>query len=172
MVVLMNHARLIGFLKKKHANPAKGIPLFKQESDGWEPWPEDFREEFERVAPDRARLVYELCLGTGQRIGDVLKIRWGHIKDGAYDFTQGKTNKPMWIPLTDRLRVHLAGIEKRGLTVVTDAAGRPVQYRTVAEEMRKVKAQMEYPAASKTSLTVCERTLRLSFTKRVEMMSW
>ena len=29
MVVLMNHARLIGFLKKEHGNPAKGIPLFK-----------------------------------------------------------------------------------------------------------------------------------------------
>ncbi|MEM1079662.1 MAG: hypothetical protein AAGI09_14170 [Pseudomonadota bacterium] len=29
MVVLMNHARLIGFLKKEHGNPAKGTPLFK-----------------------------------------------------------------------------------------------------------------------------------------------
>ncbi len=149
MVVLMNHARLIGFLKKEHGNPAKGIPLFKQESEGWEPWPEDVRKEFERVAPERARLVYELCLGTGQRIGDVLKIRWGHIKDGAYDFTQGKTDKPMWIPLTDRLKAYLAGIDKKGLTVITDSAGRPVQYRTVAEEMRKVRAQMEHPEASK-----------------------
>jgi len=40
MVVIMNHARLIGFLKKEHGNPAKGIPLFKQESDGWEAWPD------------------------------------------------------------------------------------------------------------------------------------
>mgnify|MGYP003613556775 FL=1 len=36
MVVLMNHARLIGFLKKEHGNPGKGIPLFKQEGvAGW-----------------------------------------------------------------------------------------------------------------------------------------
>ena len=149
MVVLMNHARLIGFLKKEHGNPAKGIPLFKQKSDGWEPWPDDVRAEFEAVATPRARLVYELCIGTGQRIGDVLKIRWGHIKDGAYDFTQGKTDKPLWIPLTDRLKAHLSEVEKKGLTVITDSSGRQVRYRTVAEEMRKVKAAMQHPEASK-----------------------
>lgn len=109
----MNHARLIGFLKKEQSNPAKGIPLFKQESDGWEPWPDDMRTEFENVATPRARLVYELCIGTGQRIGDVLRIRWSHITDGAYDFFQGKTDKPLWIPLTDRLRAYLATVEKK-----------------------------------------------------------
>jgi len=149
MVILMNHARLIGFLKKEHGNPAKGIPLFKQESDGWEPWPDDVRAEFEAVATPRARLVYELCIGTGQRIGDVLKIRWGHIKDGAYDFTQGKTNKPLWIPLTDRLKAHLSEVEKKSLTVITDKSGRPVRYRTVAEEMRKIKAAMQHREAAK-----------------------
>lgn len=148
MVVLMNHARLIGFLKKEHGNPAKGIPLFKQQSEGWEPWPDDVREEFELVATPRARLVYELCLGTGQRIGDVLKIRWSHIKDGAFDFTQGKTGKPLWIPLTDRLKAYLTTIEKNGLTVITDRAGRPVSYRTIAEEMRKVKTKMDHADAT------------------------
>jgi hypothetical protein len=42
-----------------------------------------------------------LCIGTGQRIGDVLGIRWSHLKNGAYDFTQGKTDKELWIPLPD-----------------------------------------------------------------------
>lgn len=149
MVVIMNHARLIGFLKKEHGNPAKGIPLFKQKSEGWEPWPDEVRAEFESVATPRARLVYELCLGTGQRIGDVVKIRWGHIKDGAYDFTQGKTEKSLSIPLTDRLAAHLETIEKKGLTIITDQNGRPVQYRSIAQEMRKVKTKMVHPDAEK-----------------------
>ncbi len=89
MIVLMNHARLIGFLRKEHGNPAKGIPLFKQQSEGWEPWPDDFRAEFEKVATPRARLVYELCIGTGQRIGDVLNIRWDHLRGGAYGGSRG-----------------------------------------------------------------------------------
>lgn len=80
MVVLMNHARLIGFIKKEHGNPAKGIPLFKQQSDGREPWPDDAREKFEALASMRERLVYELCVGTGQRIGDVVKMKWAHFR--------------------------------------------------------------------------------------------
>ncbi|EPX85395.1 site-specific integrase [Salipiger mucosus] len=147
MVVLMNHARLIGFLKKEDGNPARGIPLFKQPGAGWEPWPEEVREEFERVAPARARLVYELCVGTGQRIGDVLTMRWDHFDGGSWDMTQGKGDKPMWIPLTDRLKAYLQTVPKKGLTVITDSAGRPVRYRTVSEEMRKVKAEMQHPEA-------------------------
>ena len=88
-------------------------------------------------------------LVPGQRIGDVLSIRWSHLKDGAYDFTQGKTDKELWIPLTDRLKTYLSRVDKQGLTVVTDASGRPVRYRTVAEEMRKVKSKMKHPEASK-----------------------
>lgn len=148
MVILMNHARLIGFIKKEHGNPAKGVPLFKQKSDGWQPWPDAMRAEFEEVATPRARLVYELCIGTGQRIGDVLTMRWGHIKAGKWDMTQGKTDKPLWIPLTDRLAVYLATVKKKGLTVITDQKGRPVRYRTIAEEMRAIKARMKHPAAA------------------------
>ena len=51
LVVLLNHARLIGFLNKEHGNPAKGIPLFKQAGDGWEP--DVVRAEFEELAPPR-----------------------------------------------------------------------------------------------------------------------
>ena len=148
MVVLMNHARLIGFIKKEHGNPAKGIPLFKQQSDGWEPWPDDVREEFEVLASKRARLVYELCVGTGQRIGDVVKMKWAHFSDEGFDFTQGKTDKPLWIPLTDRLKAHLDGIARTDGTVVTDAKGRSVSYRIVAEEMRAIKKKMKHEKAS------------------------
>lgn len=124
MVALMKHARLIGFIKKEHGNPAKGIPLFKQESEGWLPWPDDVRAEFENLAPPRARLVYELCIGTGQRIGDIVKMRWFQIKDGRYDLTQGKG----------------------------DDKGRPVRYEVVATAMRDLKSAMKHPDA-KTYVT-------------------
>ena len=121
--------------------------LLKQEGEGWVPWPDDVRAEFESLAPPRARLVYELCIGTGQRIGDIVKMRWNHIKDGTWDFTQGKTDKPLWIPFTDRLNAHLATVEKKGLTVITDDKGRPVRYEVVAKDMRNVKAAMQHPDA-------------------------
>ncbi|MEM1299536.1 MAG: tyrosine-type recombinase/integrase [Pseudomonadota bacterium] len=150
LVVLFNHVRLIGFIKKEHSNPAHGVPLFKRRGDGWLPWPQDMRGEFEAAATPRARLIDELCIGTGQRIGDVITMRWNHITDDAWDMTQGKTDKPLWIPLTDRLKAYLATVEKRGLTVITDRAGRPASYRAVADEMRKIKASMTHPEASRS----------------------
>jgi integrase len=152
MVVLLNYAPLIGFLKKEHANPAKGIPLFKQQGDGWEPWPDDVRAEFEAVATPRARLIYELCIGTGQRIGDVLRMRWDHIGVDGITVMQGKGSKGLTIPLTDRLAAFLETIRKTGLTIVTDANGAPAIYRTIAQEMRTVKAKMQHPNA-KTYVT-------------------
>jgi len=147
LVVLLNHARLVGFIKKEHGNPAHGIPLFKQQGDGWKPWPDDVRAECEAVATPRARLVYELCIGTGQRIGDVLKFRWNHFADGAFDFTQGKTDKPMWIPMTDRLRDYLSGAPREGLTVICNHGGLPPTYAAVRDEMTKVKSGMKHPDA-------------------------
>jgi integrase len=125
LLVLLNHARMIGYLNKEHGNPAHGVKLFKQKGGGWLPWPEHIRAEFEKAASPRARLVYELCIGTGQRISDVLNFRWDHFRDDAFDFTQGKTDKPMWIPLTSRLRAFLASVERSGETIVTGSSGMP-----------------------------------------------
>lgn len=140
-------ARLIGFIRKEQGNPAHGVPLFKHRSDGWEPWPKDVRAEFENIASPRARLVYELCVGTGQRIGDVLKFRWNHFTNDAFDFTQGKTDKPMWIPLTNRLRDYLAKVLREGMTIVVGSKGQPAHYRVVTDEMSDLKKLMKHPGA-------------------------
>ena len=50
----------------------------------------------------RALLICHLCIGTGQRIGDVLKMRWDHIKDDQIAIMQGKTDRCLTIRLTGR----------------------------------------------------------------------
>ena len=116
------------------------------------PWPDNVRAEFEAIATPRARLVYELCIGTEQPIGDVLKNRWNNIDANGIKVMQGRTDKGLSIPLTDRLSVFLATVRKTGLTIITDANGAPAVYRTVAQEMRTVKAKMKHPEA-KTYVT-------------------
>lgn len=149
MVVLLNHARLIGFLKKEHSNPAKGIPLFKQQGEGWEPWPDDVRAEFEAIAGPRARLIYELCIGIRQRIGDVLRMRRDHIKDDQITVMQGNTDMGLTILMTNRLLAYLGQVRNTGLTIFADANGAPAVYRTIAQEMRVVKAKMKHPEAKR-----------------------
>lgn len=75
-------------------------------------------------------------------------MRWEHFSDEGFDFAQGKTDKPLWIPLTDRLKVHLDGLARTDGTVVTDAKGRSVSYRIVAEEMRSIKRKMKHVTAA------------------------
>lgn len=148
LVILMNHARLIGFIKNEHGNPARGIPLIKQEGDGWEPWPDEMRIEFESKASPRARLVYELCIGLGQRISDTIEIEWKHIEAGAWDLNQGKTDNPLLVPLTDRLANYLKPIKPKVGTVLKNCNGSPATYRSVSDEMRKVKAELTFKNAT------------------------
>lgn len=105
---MCEHGIDIGWIK---ANPAKGVSLLKTRP-GTEkvnrPWTAEEQAEFEAVATPRARIIYELCLGTGQRIGDVLLMKWSDLKDGSIHVVQEKTGAKLWIPLTDRLRDYLA----------------------------------------------------------------
>ena len=82
-------------------NPAKGVSELKTEKKEREPWPSHLLSIYRDTCPlgTRERLVMELCLGTGQRIGDVLKMRWSDIQDGAVFVKQNKTNKELWVPI-------------------------------------------------------------------------
>lgn len=80
--ILMEHCIDLGW---RADNPAKGVSLLKIKSDPRLPWPSSLIDEFRNASPlgTRERLLMELCLGTGQRIGDVLKMRWSDIEDGG-----------------------------------------------------------------------------------------
>ena len=58
-----------------------------------------------------------------------------------------KIDKPLWIPMIDRLKAHLDGYARKDGTVVTDAKGRLVGYRVIAEEMRETKKKMKHEKA-------------------------
>lgn len=123
-------------------NPAKGIRLIRNDSDGpHRPWPVDKINAFAAAAEHGsvARTVMELCLGTGQRIGDVLVLRWDAIRDGGVEVRQNKTRARLWIPFTPRLAEYLGNMPRRGLTIVCAPDGRPVTYHTAAAAVMKVR---------------------------------
>ena len=66
------------------------------------------------------------CLGTGQRIGDVLRMRWNYIEAGGINVKQGKTGDALWVPMTPQLRAMLDATPKRGLASVARQDGRPL----------------------------------------------
>ena len=82
-------------------------------------------ELLQAQAPPHIWHVVALALYTGQRQGDVIRMRWNDIADGLIHVRQGKTGKQLWLPLHRDLTDVLAGIERRAVTDVTTLKGRP-----------------------------------------------
>lgn len=134
--ILMEHAIDLGW---RLDNPAKDVALLAKMTPDRDPWPPALIEAFRQAAPPRARLVFELCVGTGQRIGDVLRMRWDDITDGGVTILQGKTKKRLWVPLTSILSDVLATTPRTGPTILVNDEGRPLKYRSAADDVMAVR---------------------------------
>lgn len=133
--VLMEHAIDIDWIER---NPAKGVTQLEGTRKR-EPWPVDMVEAFRASSDGQTLLLFELLIGTGQRIGDVLSMQWGHIEDGGITVRQGKTRAELWIPFTARLGVVLDQTPKRGLHIVTQSDGRPVGYQLAWKWIKEIR---------------------------------
>lgn len=121
---LLEHGIDIDWIERNHA---KGVESLKGTKTR-HPWPADMVEAFRDEATGQTLLLFEMLIGTGQRIGDVLKMQWGHVEDAGIIVKQGKTGAEVWIPFTARLSAAISQAPKRGLHIVTQDNGRPVGY--------------------------------------------
>lgn len=164
--ILMEHAIDLGW---RDDNPAKGVSLLKADTKPREPWPPEMIEKFRAAADGRALLVFELCLGTGQRIGDVLKMRWSDIEGDGINVAQGKTGARLWVPFTSHLRATLAETQKVGPTICAWGRGKPTSYRIAHQDVMKVRKEigaeefdlhgLRYAAAAELAALGCEDDL-------------
>ena len=138
--ILLEHSIDLGW---REDNPAKGVSLLKSGAPPRQPWPQEMIEAYRAAASGRALLIFELCLGTGQRIGDVLKMRWSDIDGDGIKVQQGKTGSDLWIPFTPRLRFILNQTPRIGLTICAHGpAGKPLTYFPAAKAVRTVREKI------------------------------
>lgn len=111
-------------VERTAAEPTKGIAR-RKDGGQHEPWPASILKA--GLAADDAivRLAVRLLYFTGQRIGDVLAMRWSDVEDGEISIVQQKTGKRVWIRLHRDLHAELATTPKRAITILSDAIGRP-----------------------------------------------
>lgn len=117
-------------------DPTKDIEV-DHESVPHEPWPDAV---IENALLGPARIPVALLYFTGQRIGDVCKMRWSDIDDGVMTVEPQKTRrlkKVLYVPLHDRLKAILAETPRTLTTIVCNHKGKP--YSTSA--LRKVLAK-------------------------------
>ena len=109
-------------------NPAKGIKKLRKprDVDGHTPWPGWAADRFLATHHGTTMgLAAALGLYTGQRLGDVLRMRWSDIADGRISVRQGKTGARLEIPLHSALERALVQHKPCSPVILTTAHGLP-----------------------------------------------
>ena len=110
--IVMDHALELG---EVDSNPVVGAKRYKE--------PERERyisdDEFRRIyaqAGEKLRIIMELCYLTGQRIGDVLRIRFEQLTTEGIQFQQIKTKAKLTVAYTPELQATIG----RAKALLTD----------------------------------------------------
>jgi len=122
------------------ANPVKDIPKFK--TGEHEPWPSQVLEAALKSDNELVRLSVHLLYYSGQRLGDALAMRWSDVRNGKIVMRQQKTGKPLSIYMHSALEAELANTAKRGMTIIADAAGKPISPQRVRLALKAFAADM------------------------------
>lgn len=134
--VLLQHAIKIGWIE---INPIQKFEHLKSRKPARQPWPLDLIDAARDTAEPDTLLMFEMLLGTGQRISDVLAMQWGQIDDGGIMVKQGKTGAKIYVPFTARLASILADTPRRGLHIITLPDGRPMGYNSAWFRMKALR---------------------------------
>lgn len=119
--------------------PTKGVEMLP--TGEHEPWPEHVLAAALSADDANVRLATHLLYYTGQRIGDVLKMRWSDIRDGKIYVEQQKTGKELLIPMHDALVAELAKAPRnKSLFIVSGPGGKQRTDDTVREWLKTFAA--------------------------------
>jgi integrase len=110
----------------RDTNPCMHVKKLKK-GEGYSPWDVSDIDHFRAHARPDLWQAAALALYTGQRMGDVLKMRWDDIEDGLIAVTQTKTKtkKKLWVPMHAQLRPMLDEMTRAATTILTSSKGTP-----------------------------------------------
>ncbi len=127
----------------KH-NPAKGIEKLK--GGEYEPWPKDKLEAFERYCERNdlniERILYELAVGTGQRLNDCLAMKWEHFNGGYMSVVQEKTETRLDVYCPARLQRFLQKTTKQGEFILSKNLRQGFKKRTVQQRIQGIREEI------------------------------
>lgn len=131
--------------RRRKDNPMIGVEAFKVGEH--HTWTDAELKQFEdkwRLGT-RQRLAYALLLYTGQRVGDVVKMRRADVADGLIHVVQEKTGAALWVPIHPELDRAMKAYPANGLVLIGDAHGRPVKRPALSALMRAAIKQAGLP---------------------------
>jgi len=128
------------------ANPVEEAGRIKApKTGGYHTWSEAEIRQYQSRHPlgTRARLALEIMLWTWQRRGDARLFGPSDLKDGKFNYRQGKTGKDLWLPAAPQLLDAIAAIQRKpnallGLrTYLVTEFGKPFSAAGFGNKMRE-----------------------------------
>jgi integrase len=108
-------------------DPTREMRANVKRGPGFRPWTEDqivvFRAHHQLGT--RARLAFELLLGTAQRRSDVIRMGPQHMRNGVLTIRQQKTGTELTIPILPEIKEALDAMSLGHLTFLVTEYGRP-----------------------------------------------
>jgi integrase len=120
--LLLNYAVDIGMIA---GNAAIGVKRFKSRGEGFHTWGEDEVAQFEAAYAigTQERLAFALLVYTAQRVADVARMGWQHIRSERIAVRQQKTETPLLLPLHPELARVLTSVPRSNLTFLVTERG-------------------------------------------------
>ena len=140
--------RLMAFAIKiglRNDNPVVGIDRYRLGSH--HTWTDEELAAYETRWPlgTRERLAFALLLYTGQRVGDVVKLKRSDISGGMIQLVQQKTGVPLAIPIHQALDRAMRRGPAKGLYLIGDKNGRPIAAASLTRLIKRAVAIAELP---------------------------
>ena len=141
--ILFNHAIDLEMMKY---NPAKGVKLYGSQKK-IEPWPKAKQDAYERYCKKHnlkiELLAYYLGTGTGQRPGDLIKMKWEHFDGEFMLVVQEKTSTRIRVYCPTRLRSALAEVSKQGDYILAKNLREPLTYNQLQKRVMMVRRAVD-----------------------------
>ena len=119
------------------------VDIEKLTGGEYAPWPDAklkaFENYCERHEETTARTIYELCIGTGQRIGDCAAMEWSDFDGEFMSVVQDKTKTKIDVFCPGRLRRYLDRLPRRGKHILAKNLSEHIGKRQVQKAIEAVR---------------------------------
>ncbi|WP_420003056.1 site-specific integrase [Arenibacterium sp. LLYu02] len=134
--ILMRHAVDLEWIDR---NPV--VDVEKLSGGEYEPWPEGKLLAYEAACAEHSveRIIYELAIGTGQRLGDCITMKWDDF-DGEYmKVVQEKTSAKIQVYCPTRLQLFLKTIPRNGAHILAKNGTQHMGKRQVQKKVEAIR---------------------------------
>lgn len=140
--LLLEHAIDMGLLPTG-GNPAKGVAQLAYDRRQRTAWPVDMVQAFRAASDGPTRLLFEMLIHLGQRIGDTRQMRWPDYDGTAFRIRQGKTGAKLYLPVPPVLKDMLDAAQREALFIFPNRARTgPIPYQTAQRQIMRVRREI------------------------------